>query len=226
MLKILKFQKFFRKAIIFMPAKKRYHILQTQLGNIFKEMAVCIYYFYQWLINKIKVFSLEVLISFKIMYYDTEHNKSNCLLSHPLSEQFYWSVMNESPNCLHCALFMLSALLVLAMLIVRHTKKKSPKLKTSCRCGKIKKLCQGRAELWIGCTALKYSGDWLKVWDICFPFFYCILTETIANQKLESFRSWITYWRTKGNFKLTQATMISIQKGDILSSLFLLYICS
>lgn len=72
-----------------MPVKRRYHILQTQLGDIFKEMAVCIYYFYQWLINKIKVFSLEVLISFKIMYYNIEHNKSNCLLSHPLSKQFY-----------------------------------------------------------------------------------------------------------------------------------------
>lgn len=72
-----------------MPLKKSYDILQMQLDDIFKEMAVCIYYFYQWLINKIKVFSFEDLISFKIMYYYIEHNKSNCLLSHPLSEQFY-----------------------------------------------------------------------------------------------------------------------------------------
>lgn len=108
----------------FYTSQKRYHILQTQLTNIFKEMAVFIYYFYQWLINKIKVFSFVVLISFKIMYYYIGRNKSNGLLSHPLSKQFYWSVMNESPNCLLCALFMHTGMLVLATLIVRLKKKK------------------------------------------------------------------------------------------------------
>lgn len=68
-----------------MPLKKIYDISQMKLNDIFKEMAACIYYFYQWLINKRKVFSFVVLISFKIMFYYIGHNKSNCLLSHPLS---------------------------------------------------------------------------------------------------------------------------------------------
>lgn len=127
-----------------------------QLTDIFKEMSVYIYYIYQSLINKMNVFSFVGLISFKIMYCYIEHNKSNGLLSQPLSKQFYWSVMNESPNCLLCALFMHSGMLVLATFIVR-LKEKKKKRQQSCRCGKIRKLCQGVSEPWVCWTALKYS---------------------------------------------------------------------
>lgn len=59
------------------------------------------------------------------MYYYIGHNKSNGSLSHPLSKPFYWSVMNEFPNCLLCALFKHTGMLVSAMLSVKLKKKDS-----------------------------------------------------------------------------------------------------
>lgn len=138
----------FKNLLIFTPLKKIYHILQTQLTDIFKKMAVFIYYFYQWLINKIKAFRFVGLISFKILCYFIGRNKSNGLLSHLLSKRLYWSVMNESPNCLLCTLFMHTGMLVLAMLIVRLEKK--IKRQQSCRCGKLRSFAKEGQNL--GCA--------------------------------------------------------------------------
>lgn len=147
--KISKHKNYFKNLMIFTPLKKRYHILQTQLTDIFKEMAVFIYYFYQWLINKIKAFRFVGLISFKIMYYFIGRNKSkrfaiSSTIQAVLLISDEWVPKLPTVHSIHAhwnACFSYAYC---------ETEKKKKKRQQSCRCGKLRSFAKEAQNL--GCA--------------------------------------------------------------------------